>query len=82
MCGQAVPQAVRGAGVGERGVESPNAPLPLGSDCPEREKLGRACLHSAIGWLIFLLVSYVYKKRAARKKGVREGDRSLADDGG
>lgn len=31
---------------------------------------------------IFLLVSYVYKKRAARKKGVREGDGSLADDGG
>lgn len=25
-------------------------PLPLGSDCPEREKLGRAFLHSAIGW--------------------------------
>ena len=46
VCDQAAPQAVLGAGE----VESPNAPLPLGSDCPEREKLGRAFLHSAIGW--------------------------------
>ena len=51
VCGQAAPQAVLGAGGGGGGeAESPNAPLPLGSDCPEREKLGRAFLHSAIGW--------------------------------
>lgn len=31
---------------------------------------------------IFLLVSYVYKKRAAKKKEVTEGDQSLSDDWG
>lgn len=29
---------------------------------------------------IFLLVSYVYKERAATKKEVTEGDQSLSDD--
>lgn len=31
---------------------------------------------------IFLFVSYVYKKRAAKKKEVTEGDQSLSDDWG
>lgn len=31
---------------------------------------------------IFLLVSYVYKKRAAKKKEVTKGDQSLSDDWG